>query len=312
MVSPKAIIRLCLLGGHYAASVIEFRIARKSLPDFSGWTRHMLGYDHSRKMLNNAHVTEAIRTSGEIFIYRDIPGIVTLLARWCVLTHTFICRWGERTITLEDVAALLHLPVTSNLPIVFSAEETKTCTTLRTEMIRINVIGNCYSQWLKHWFSVEKDPARPDDSTLIIFVLLSLWLSRYVFEDDSSQLKAFVIHLARWIKVESYVNTLFIQACLWEHLSNYAPTPRNILQKKCVDSHHAFSEDNNARIMRWSNKMPRSRVRLDDLMDNEADYDFRSWAPVPSYVSRLTSFAGEEDVVLQFGNNLTDGEKHLC
>lgn len=114
---------------------------------FSGWARHMLDHSHVRTMLDRAQVTRAIHN------HHDIPGMVALLARWCVPTHTFICIWGEFTITLEDVVALLHLPITGNFPEELSAEDNVISDVLEITTHEFNKSPkNFYSQWLKHWW----------------------------------------------------------------------------------------------------------------------------------------------------------------
>lgn len=124
LVTPKTVIRFFLERGIFFASIIEFKRSRRPLEKFSGRARHMLGFPHVRAMLDQAQVTRAIQDSGDLFIFHDARGTVALLARWCIPTHTFIYRWGEFTITLEDVVALMHLPITGNLPGDLSDEET--------------------------------------------------------------------------------------------------------------------------------------------------------------------------------------------
>ena len=311
LVTPKTVIRFCLERGIFTSSIIEFKLSRRPLEKFAGWARHMLGFPHVRTMLDQAQVTRAIQASGELFIYHDASGIVALFARWCIPTHTFICRWGEFTITLEDVAALMHLPITGNLPGDLSDEETAVSHVLTAAMEKANKAGSkgCYASWLTHWWPKDEVYDKPIDGMLPIAAFLCLWLSRDVFEDSGNLLKPFVIPFAikmaqgeqlpigtlflgslyynldsliidssvsnGSMKIECYANTMFLQALMWENFKNYAPTPRNVLQGPNTDARHTFPEKDNARIMRWSTKQPRSKIRFIDVLDEESEFNFR-------------------------------------
>ncbi|XP_026451605.1 uncharacterized protein LOC113351913 [Papaver somniferum] len=245
----------------------------------------MMGFPHVRSMLHRAQVTRAIQASGDLFIFHDARGIVALRARWFIPTHTFICIWGEFTITLEDVIALLHLPVTGNLPESISAEETAISNILTAKMEEINKASDnkgCYAHWLKRWWP--KDEV--SDSPI----------------DDSSVSNGFM-------KIECYANMMFLQALMWEHFKNYAHIPRTVLQGLNANSRHIFSENNNARMMRWSTKKPRIKARLIDVLDDESEFDFRPWVSTPPYISQLTTFNTRKSMALASGAGLSDGER---
>ncbi|XP_026417191.1 uncharacterized protein LOC113312671 [Papaver somniferum] len=297
-------------------------------------------------MLDCAQETRAIQSAGELSIYHDVRGIVALIARWCVPTHTFICRWEEFTITLEDVVALLHLPVTGNFPTPLSADENAISDVLTATMNVIDKLSSksCYSQWLRHWWPRDRTPKRPVDGILNIAAFLCMWLSRDVFEDNRNLLKPFVISFAIKIaqgekllvgslflgllfsnldslfvdssvsngsvKIETYANTMFLQALWWERLKNYAPIPRSIMQGLNADARYVLSEKDKARIMRWSTKKPRSKTRFTSVLDNEHEFNFRPWVSIPPLVSQLITFNdAEENITLESGADLSDGER---
>ena len=54
---------------------------------------------------------EAIVISRGLNMYRDVVGTCHLVRRWCLAIHTFFLAWGEFTVTIEDVANLLMLPI---------------------------------------------------------------------------------------------------------------------------------------------------------------------------------------------------------
>ncbi|XP_026410654.1 uncharacterized protein LOC113305877 [Papaver somniferum] len=318
-------------------------LPRMMIPYFSGWARHMLGQSHVRAMLDHAQVTRAIQAAVELRVYHDVRGIVALLACWCVPTHTFICIWGEFTITLEDVVALMNLPVTGNFPATLSTNEKAISEILTAKMHGINKSSSktCYAQWLKEWWTRDRTPEIPVDGMLSIAAFLCMWLSRDVFEDSGNLLKPFVIPFAikmargekipvgslflgslfsnldslvvyssisnGFMKIETYANTMFLQALLWERFEKYAPIPRSILQGPNADIRYVLSERDNARIMRWSTKKPRKNIRLTSVLDEESEFNLRPWVSVPSFISQLITFNNNEaNVILEYGVNLSD------
>ena len=54
---------------------------------------------------------KAIVSSRCLFNYRDLFNLRHLVRRWCNATHTFLLSYGEITVTLEDVANQLLLPI---------------------------------------------------------------------------------------------------------------------------------------------------------------------------------------------------------
>ena len=62
-------------------------------------------------LLQWAGVLKAIVSSRCLSNYRDLFNLHHLVRRWCTTTHTFFLSCGEITVTLEDVANQLLLPI---------------------------------------------------------------------------------------------------------------------------------------------------------------------------------------------------------
>ena len=77
---------------------------------------------------------KAIVSSRCLSNYRDLFNLRHLVHRWCSATHTFFLSCGKITMTLEDVANQLLLPILSDMDpgnIELSAEEEATKAELR-------------------------------------------------------------------------------------------------------------------------------------------------------------------------------------
>ena len=66
-------------------------------------------------LLQQANVLKAIVSSRCLSNYRDLFNLRHLVRRWCTTTHTFFLSCGEITVTLEDVAIQLLLPILSDV-----------------------------------------------------------------------------------------------------------------------------------------------------------------------------------------------------
>ena len=62
-------------------------------------------------LLQWAGVLKAIILSHCLSNYRDLYNLRHLVRQWCTTTHTFFFSYGEFTVTLEDVANQLLLPI---------------------------------------------------------------------------------------------------------------------------------------------------------------------------------------------------------
>ncbi|KAF4394982.1 hypothetical protein F8388_017710 [Cannabis sativa] len=61
--------------------------------------------------LSSAKILSPMLASSDLEIYRVKLSLDQLVSYWSKATHTFIVNWGEFTITLEDIFALLLLPI---------------------------------------------------------------------------------------------------------------------------------------------------------------------------------------------------------
>ena len=62
-------------------------------------------------LLQQAGVLKAIVLSRSLSNFQDLYNLRHLVHRWCAITHTFFFSCGELTVTLEDVANQLLLPI---------------------------------------------------------------------------------------------------------------------------------------------------------------------------------------------------------
>ena len=65
-------------------------------------------------LLQRAGVLKAIVSSRCLSNFRDLYNLRHLVRRWCTTTHTFFFSCGKLTVTLEDVADQLLLPILSD------------------------------------------------------------------------------------------------------------------------------------------------------------------------------------------------------
>ena len=62
-------------------------------------------------LLQRTDVLKAIVSYRCLSNFRDLYNLRHLVRRWCTTTHTFFFSCGELTVTLEDVANQLLLPI---------------------------------------------------------------------------------------------------------------------------------------------------------------------------------------------------------
>ena len=62
-------------------------------------------------LLQQAGILKVIISSRCLSNYRDLFNLHHLVRQWCTTTHTFFFSCGEITVTLEDVANHLLLPI---------------------------------------------------------------------------------------------------------------------------------------------------------------------------------------------------------
>ncbi|GKV15517.1 hypothetical protein SLEP1_g26304 [Rubroshorea leprosula] len=63
------------------------------------------------EILCTAEVLKSVALSQTLQINGNVECLCHLVQRWCTSTHTFILAFGEVTVTLEDMANLMSLPI---------------------------------------------------------------------------------------------------------------------------------------------------------------------------------------------------------
>ncbi|KAF4395843.1 hypothetical protein F8388_018117 [Cannabis sativa] len=124
----------------------------------------------------------------DLEIYRVKSSLDQLVSYWSKATHTFIVNWGEFTITLEDVYALLLLPIcgTTSLVSPLSNDEQSLLSSLP---IVVEDLKKRYMKkkqydlldWVRYFH-------QEDSQDLVeLASCISLWLSRYIFPSKTSR-----------------------------------------------------------------------------------------------------------------------------
>ena len=123
-------------------------------------------------LLQRAGILKAIVSSRCLSNFRDLYNLPHLVRRWCTTTHTFFFSCGELTVTLEDVANQLLLPIlgdTDPATLVLSPEEEAIEVELRKRMTENTKL----SYWVS---SSSKFSATARRAAFIAF-----WLCKFVF-----------------------------------------------------------------------------------------------------------------------------------
>ena len=209
---------------------------------------------------------EAIVISQGLNMYRDVVGTRHLLRRWCPATHTFFLAWGEFTVTIEDVANLLMLPILGDV------DPTRLRLIAAESVIEEELIegfggkGASFGWHLaKHSTWVTTFRRKSDESKKYIrrATFVAFWLTKFVFyEHPHYAMQPSVFKLAIKISfgncfplapmflghlythlnllhadelvgascrvVASVINMFLLQACLWEHLKEYRSKCRKL------------------------------------------------------------------------------------
>ena len=123
-------------------------------------------------LLQRASFLKAIVSSRCLSNFRDLYNLRHLVRLWCTTTHTFFFSYGELTITLEDVANQLLLPIlgdTDPATLELSPEEEAILTELKRRMT-----GNAK---LSYWVSSSsKFSVAARRAAFVAF-----WLCKFVF-----------------------------------------------------------------------------------------------------------------------------------
>ncbi|KAF4395841.1 hypothetical protein F8388_018115 [Cannabis sativa] len=203
--------------------------------------------------------------SSDLEIYRVKLCLDQLVSYWSKATHTFIVNWGEFTITLEDVYALLLLPIcgTTSLVSPLSNDEQSllSSSTLAVEDLKkrymkkkqydlldwvryfhqedsqhLVELASCISLWLSRYIFPSKTSRRTVQSTMFLlacrlaygnhFPLGAVYLGTLYHNLDSIITEAnFYIENK---EVISSVDACFLQMFIWEHFPKLAPICKSL------------------------------------------------------------------------------------
>ena len=123
-------------------------------------------------LLQRADVLKAIVLSRSISNFQDLYNLRHLVRRWCATTHTFFFSCGELTVTFEDVANQLLLPILGDVDpatIELSSEEKAIEVELKKRMTR-----NAKLSYLVNSSSKFSIVARR-------VAFIAFWLGKFVF-----------------------------------------------------------------------------------------------------------------------------------
>ena len=147
-------------------------------------------------LLQRAGVLKAIVSSRYLSNFRDLYNLRQLVRRWCTTTHTFFFSCGELTVTLEDMANQLLLPILGDADpatLEFSLEEEAIEAELKKGMA-----GNAK---LSYWVSSSsKFSIAARRAAFVAF-----WLCKFFFGSHPCYaIKPLYFHLA--IKISAWVS----------------------------------------------------------------------------------------------------------
>ena len=127
---------------------LHFEFGSGTTSGWKEWVDSKLSDTGFMSLLQRAGVLKAIVSSRCLSNFRDLYNLRHLVRRWCTTTHTFFFSCGELTVTLEDVANQLLLPILGDADpatLELSLEEEAIEAELRKRMI-----GNAK---LSYWVS---------------------------------------------------------------------------------------------------------------------------------------------------------------
>ncbi|OMO93094.1 hypothetical protein CCACVL1_06638 [Corchorus capsularis] len=120
-IPPDSVLKLCFDKGAVPPSKVKF-MGTRNIREWNDWVSEILSNEKYEKTLKSAGVLDAVRVTTKLLHIQDlksdkVDAWCAILSRWSTYSHTMITTWGEFTFTLEDVSALLHLPM------VYDSEE---------------------------------------------------------------------------------------------------------------------------------------------------------------------------------------------
>ena len=122
---------------HFTSRAIHFKFGLGTALGWREWVDNELSDVGFMGLLQRVGVLKAIVSSRCLSNFRDLYNLRHLVRWWCTTTHTFFFSCGELTVTLEDMANQLLLPILSNADpatLEFSLEEEAIETELKKRM----------------------------------------------------------------------------------------------------------------------------------------------------------------------------------
>ncbi|KAF4357139.1 hypothetical protein F8388_002344 [Cannabis sativa] len=272
---------------------IDYRSLSGAINGWKDWITSVL--TRFQAPLKSVGILSSMWVCFGIEIFRDVTILNQLVSCWCPTTHTFLVNWGEFSVTLEDVYALLLLPIcgiTSAIePLSKDEKELLSALTEASNDFKKNDATCDMHEWITHFH-------RGNVYSLVeLAACITLWLSRYVFPSKQSrsvrralyplacklacgkQLPIGAFYLGTLyhnldsivrdinsgsMKTISVVDASFLQLFIWECFHKLAP-PR-----KCL-------KDGSPRA--WSRFRSRLKgsIQLTDIVDYISEFNFRPY-----------------------------------
>ncbi|OMP09036.1 hypothetical protein COLO4_05875 [Corchorus olitorius] len=209
--------KLCFEKGVVPPSKVKF-MGTRGIRNWNDWVTEILSNDKYQKILKSAGVFDAVRVTTNLLHIQDLKTDkvdvwCVILSRWSTYSHTMVTSWGEFTFTLEDVSALLHLPMVydseenlDNVENPFDEDALK-----KGERKALSALSKAVRHGGKPRTitSYVKKCRDEDDAELQPFQLecfLLLWLARFVFPGNpvkgiSVVLIPLAIHISKGFKL---------------------------------------------------------------------------------------------------------------
>ncbi|WVZ59681.1 hypothetical protein U9M48_009791 [Paspalum notatum var. saurae] len=130
-----------------------------------------------------------LASTGRVRRRRHERSVIQLATFWCGSTSTFVFPWGEATLTLEDVAALVGLPLLGGpvrAPVSDQLEkDVAAIEVVRAVLNRSKKRKSAYGAWVKHFVerAPEKEAASAGGAARELAehgAFLAMWLSLFV------------------------------------------------------------------------------------------------------------------------------------
>ena len=151
---------------------IHFEFGSGTALGWREWVDNELSDAGFMGLLQRAGVLKAIVSSRCLSNFLDLYNLRHLVRRWCTTTHTFFFSCGKLTVTLEDVANQLLLPILGDAnpaTLEFSPEEEAIEAELRKRMVR--------NAKLSYWVSSSSKFSVAARRTAFV----AFWLCKFVF-----------------------------------------------------------------------------------------------------------------------------------